>query len=772
MASKNDDGRWETLAAMPGPNPCWFHPLLGLLWCLCAGAAMEFRIHYPWWVVVAAGVCTVPVAMLLARLLVRGGAKAFEAPRAQAGWLAGVAWLAMAGWLAWTTGHHVLAPLSWPALGVLVFVTAVLGSFYTHVRFTLVDAHEFVETTEAGARMAATPEAAAATSGVPSAPVSPLAAEMLKIFSDCGFGQCRVLGDVEKKFGPELTLQLDATRTDRFATVKAQRGKIVGLATRRLRALDMEIADDTIELVKVASADMVTLRFRLHRPPEVIPVRPLTGPGTINNPLWLGLWDDGEDILVDIRYRHGKIIGGTDSGKTTLENMILYGITGTIDCLPMVCGLSKLLDLAGPWLQPLADGRATSPVLDYVEGQEWEAVERFLRVAYCIVKIRETAPRAQFQRDRNRILPSPDHPLIYIVIEESDVIMKDSRLIAMPDGRKMTAANVILYLVSKGRQYAVQVELLNQGVTQAQMGNLAGAIKLNVTRTVVFWTPKKAHGQWALPDGCGLDTTQLPAHSFYMTNGKNAQPRQGKAAYIDEEHAIPEAAIAHQTWMTGLEPYTQRKLREMVGDDYAARWSFDRTQIWRDYFGEFPHLPTPARETVSPAGTRGQSPVPSSPTRKGTPVVRDGVAGWEYAGGFFVPDLSKKGTPAGDIDAELGDIPEEWRGAFDAIQSLDAQEPVRPVRPESPKQHPIPGLLSLLLVRLGDDERDFIPIDELAQLVAMDSGELGSKLTELGVPSLRKGTNRTRGRSLRRIREVAVCYGKGVPIPPAAPDEE
>jgi hypothetical protein len=765
MASKNtDDGRWETLAAMPGPNPCWFHPLLGLLWCLCAGAAMEFRVHYPWWAVVAAGVCTVPVAMLLGRLLVRGGAKAFEAPRAQAGWLAGVAWLAMTGWLAWTTGHHVLAPVSWPVLGVLVFVTAVLGSFYTHMRFTLVDAHEFVETTAAGTKLAAAvSEGVAAVSGVSAALVSPLAAEMLRIFQECGFGECRVLGDVEKKFGPELTLQLDASRTDRFATVKAQRGKIVGLATRRLRALGLEIADDTIELVKAGAADMVTLRFRLHRPPEVIPVRPLTGPGTINNPLWLGLWDDGEDILVDIRYRHGKIIGGTDSGKTTLENMVLYGITGTIDCLPMVCGLSKLLDLAGPWLQPLADGRATSPVLDYVEGQEWEAVERFLRVAYCIVKIRETAPRAQFQRDRNRILPSPDHPLIYIVIEESDVIMKDSRLIAMPDGRKMTAANVILYLVSKGRQYAVQVELLNQGVTQAQMGNLAGAIKLNVTRTVVFWTPKKAHGQWALPDGCGLDTTQLPAHSFYMTNGKNAQVRQGKAAYIDEERAIPEAAIAHQTWMTGLEPYTQGKLRAMVGDDYAARWSFDRTQLWRDYFGEFPHLPTPARETVSPAGTRGKSPVPSSPPRKGTPVVRDGVAGWEYAGGFFVPDLSKKGTPAGDIDDELGDIPEEWRGAFDAIRGMDTVEPSRPVR------HPVPEPLASVAAKLVGEAREFVSSAELAQLVGIDSEKLGRALTSQGVSSQKRGGER--GRLVAEIRTAAEAWRRGQP-PTAATDEQ
>jgi hypothetical protein len=777
MASKKDTSAWDTLADMPGPNPCWFHPFLGWLWTALVGAYIELAGHYPWVAVAAVGACSAPAAFFVARKLVRGKHQAFEAPRGQAGQLAVAGWLVMTGWAAWSATRHVLAPVSWSAIGVLTFAWLIVGVFYTHMRCTLVEAHELVDTAVAGAAKVTASLAEQAPTAGSATQLSSLAGAMLAILRECGFGTCSVVSETEKRFGPELTLQLDPKRADSFATVKASRGKIVGLATRRLRALGMEIADDTIEFVKAGAADMVAVRFRLHQPPEVIPVRPHTGPATINEPLWLGLWDDGEDILVDIRYRHGKNIGGTDSGKTTLENMILYGITGTIDCIPWVCAMSKGLDLAGPWLQPLSDGRAEYPVLDYVESQDWDAVSRMLRVAYCTVLIRERAPRAQFQRDRNRVLPTPDHPLIYLVIEESDVIMKDPRLIAMPDGRKMTAANVILYLVSKGRQYAVQVELLNQGVTQQQMGNMAGAIKLNVTRTIVFWTPKKAYGQWALPDGCGLDTTLLPPHTFYMTNGKNAQPRQGKAAYIDEEVAIPEAAIQHQTWMTTLEPYTQRKLREMVGDDYAGRWSYERTQIWRDYFGEFPHLPTPARESVSTAGTRGESPSPKSPPRKGTPTVRDGKPGWEYPGGFFVPDLSKSGTaaPAGgdDIDDELGDIPPEWRGAFDAIQSLDAQEPVRPARPESlAARKPIPEPLASLLVALVDDERDFIPIDELAQLTRMEAGELGSKLTELGVPSERRGTNRTRGRSLAKMRIVAVCHSTGHPLPTSEPDEE
>jgi hypothetical protein len=219
--------------------------------------------------------------------------------------------------------------------------------------------------------------------------------------------------------------------------------------------------------------------------------------------------------------------------------------------------------------------------------------------------------------------------------------------------------------------------------------------------------------------------------------------------------------------MTTLEPYTQKKLREMVGDDYAGRWSFERTQVWRDYFGEFPQLPTPARESVSMPGTRGESPSPKSPTRKGTPTVRDGVPGWEYAGGFFVPDLSMSpaaGTAVGDeIDAELADIPEEWRGAFDAIRGLDTVEPSRPAR------HPVPEPLATVVARLVGDTREFVSSAELAQLVGIDSERLGRILTSQGVSSQKRGGER--GRLVAEIRAAAEAWRRGQP-PTAAADEQ
>lgn len=786
MAAKNDDTAWEALAALPGPNPCWFHPVLAFLWTGCAGAFVELAGHYPWWAIVAIGVVGSPLVLLFARHRVKGAEPAFEAPRAQAGALGVAAWAVMVGWLAWSTSHSVIAPVSWPTWGVLAFVTLSLGGYYSHLRCTLVEAHEFVTTKEAAA---ASPTASASTSPDGQAP-RPASTELEQLWETilkrAGFGtvQCTI---TDTWIGYDVHTELDPTRSETFKQVRTLLSKISGVAARELRAHGTPITDTALRIQNIKRDDAVVITVQLRdvlteklRWPEND-----DEPTTINKPMEIGRWASGAPMLLHVPFKHGLVSGRTRSGKSNFAFAVIRRGTQAIDYLPLVLGTDKVHEMVGPLLQPLADGRADRPIIDWVGGEDWEEFSRALRFLWVLCKVRSGAPRGMYRRVDNQIVPANDQPLVHAFIEESDQVLRDMRPIALPGARPQPAGSIIHYLTSKGAGLGICVDLLNQGVTEQEMGPYAGAIKRNIERRVVLNTMKKAHGDWALPDGANVDSSTLHHKDLFGAFETGAEVSHGKACYQDTENEIPAMAVEHSKYVTCLEDYAVEKLRGLIGDDYDNRWSFSRTTALREYFnGQFPYADDVA-VAKSPAGDKRGTVTTSSP--KGVPTVRDGVRGW-LMGTWFVPDISARGQrggtespkgtavspAAGDSGGDdAGDIPDEWKGLFDEIQSLDTQEPVRPSRSESPvEQHPIPGLLQLLLVRLDGDERDFIPIEELAQLIAMDAGELGSKLTALGVPSLRRGTARTRGRSLKRLRLVAVCYGKGEPLPVAEPDEE
>ncbi|GGM77226.1 hypothetical protein GCM10012275_54820 [Longimycelium tulufanense] len=787
----NEVGTWSRLASQPGPNPLWFHPLLGLLWAGFAGCLVDL-LGYDWWWVPLVGVGTVPAAVVVARSLITPGTPRQRRARGSAGRLAGWYWLVVTGWTTYAAAFGVLRPPDWPAFGALTFLMLLHALGYADIRHLLLPRPATPDTTvqaEETAQRSSTTEEPDVESGeadtTATAPVTAEprgvapehtadAAEWVAILRDVGLGDTRVLEWKETNVGPCIEVELDPDRADTSGTVKSKLREITGLVTRRWKTRGVQVTDGAIEVREAGSADTVTFMVRLRNPlAGVVEVPPDEGITTCNEPLWLGLYETGASLEMDLRYRHGIAVGTTGSGKSTYENMIIYQLTRCMDALAWMCGTAKLLELAGPWLTALADGRASRPVIDYVEGQSWESVARMLRVAYVLCKIRETAPRRLYERENNRLLPGRDQPLVHIVIEEADTVLKSPTLIPVPGETPLTAGQIIMYLTSKGRQYGIQVELLNQGVTINKMGALATEIKGTCTRRAAFSTMTRAEGTWALPDGANLDTSKLPEHCFYLSIGKDSKPEIAKAAYIDEEVGIPQAAIRHQTWVTCLEPYAQQKLRERVGDDYASRWSHKRTQVWRDYFGKFPCLPDGDTGTV-PVGTAAVSPAGTvwNP-HGGVPGERDGKRGWFY-GDIFVPDLSQQspqsptvGTPRSPHGRDnrgdsAGDSEGGWdRRLLEQIRGLDEV-------PE-PARHPVPEPLATIVARLAGDTREHVTTAELARLVDMDATTLGAKLTELGVPSRKRGGER--GRLVADLRSAAEAWRRGEP-PTAISDEE
>ena len=756
---------WSRLAAQPGPNPLWAHPLTGYVWLGIAGWWASTS-GLPWWLVLLGSLLMVPVGLLLGRVLVRKAAR--ETPEGQdaqrwAGYTAAAMAVVNAVWVSSAAAFNVVAPVDMTAFGVLAAGLLPVALMYAHTRALLLEHSD--RAAEAAPGAAPQLELTAHETELPSVH-TPEADEFAAVLTAAGCGALRIVGWEEQWAGPVVTVELASDNETARATIRAKLETITRRLARAYRARGVQLADGAVTIANGATPDQIVFRVRQRNVmAEDIPVPADAGPTTCNLPMWIGLYESGADVELDIRWMHGQGTGATGSGKSTYENMIVYQLTRCVDALVWMTGTSKLMELAGPWLQALADGRAERPVIDFVAGQEWEDVERMLRVAYLLIKIRETAPRAMYRRTKNRFLPTPDQPLVHMIVEEADTVMKSPRLIEIPGEPPMTAGAIIMYITSKGRQYTVQCELLNQGVTQNKMGNLATEIKDSIHRRAAFYTPSKMMGQWALPDGVDMNvfnTSTLPEHCMYLTVGREAQPIVAKAGYLDEESAIPEAAIRHQTWVTALEPYAQQKLREMLGtkyaDDYDGRWSYERTQVWRDYFGAFPHDASGDTDSASvPArGTGTATQAKPSPGKGGGEWgEKDGVPGWWFGGrAFFLPDMTAGTADTGNAASVDDELSPEWRGTLDAIRGLDTVEPVRPVR------HPVPEPLATIVAALAGDTREFVSNDDLAALAGTDDTlKLGKQLSAQGVPAQKKGDSR--GRLVADLRSAAEAWRRG-----------
>jgi hypothetical protein len=757
-----DKGTWARLAAQPGPNPLWAHPLVAYVWLGIAGWWAS-RSGLPWAVMLAGGVLLVPVGLLVGRILVRKAGRDTALGREIRDWArstAGAGLLVNAVWCTYATATNVVQPIDITAWGVLAAALLPVALMYAHVRALLLE--HGGHGTAPSATVLAIEVAASEVQTVH----TPEADEFTQVLVDAGCGAVRVVHWDDQWSGPLITVELAPDNETARSVIRGKLETVTRRLARAYRARGVTLADGAVTMVNGATPDQIKFRVRTRDVlAEDIPVPADEGPTTCNLPLWIGLYESGADLDFDIRWMHGAAVGATGSGKSTYENMIVYQLTRCVDAIVWMCGTSKLLELAGPWMQALADGRADHSVIDFVAGQEWEDVERMLRVTYLLIKVRETAPRTTYRRAKNRYLPTPDQPLVHMIVEEADTVMKSPKLIDIPGEPPMTAGAVLMYITSKGRQYAVQAELLNQGVTQNKMGNLATEIKDSCHRLAAFYTRSKMMGQWALPDGVDtnvFNTSLLPEHCMYLTLGREAEPMRGKAAYIEEENAIPEAAIRHQTWITTLEPYAQKKLKELLGPkyagDYADRWSYERTQVWRDYFGEFPHAPS-GDSSVPASGTRTAEnitqPKPSPGKTGGEWGEKDGVPGWWFGGRtFFLPDMTAGTANTGNaasLDAELSP---EWQGTLDQIRGLDVAEPVRPAR------HPVPEPLATIVTRLAGDGREFVTNNDLAALAGTDDTlGLGKQLSAQGVPARKKGDNR--GRAVAELRAAAEAWRRG-----------
>lgn len=314
------------------------------------------------------------------------------------------------------------------------------------------------------------------------------------------------------------------------AAVKAQRAQLannMGLAGR-LRLTPGPTSNQL--LVKVDLHDVLA---------EAIP---WPGPSinTVKQPMKLGVFEDGEPILLDLMKDHILIGGATDSGKSGVENVILGNLAACPDAVVLGIDMKPGALELGPWedtMLMLADSAdAAVAVFDRVKG-EMRARGKHL----ATLKGPDGAPvRKWVPGDPNAPEGSDawgHGPAWFLVIDELAELMRQA-----PD-----LIGELLTLNQVARAMGIRIIAATQSPSAKAFGG-AGTdarqqygtrIGLGVNEPV---TVNLILGPGAYGAGWTLDDLDKPG-KLMISNGMHKQPREGRNYWISDAQIVTTARM-------------------------------------------------------------------------------------------------------------------------------------------------------------------------------------------------------------------------------------
>lgn len=141
------------------------------------------------------------------------------------------------------------------------------------------------------------------------------------------------------------------------------------LAIALAQILGEDIHSDWVRYRKESAAGVYSITV-LYRDlmAEVIPYIDDPAPTSITEPAVVGIEVDGREHREQLA-QHGRTIGSSTSGKSSLINLELAYTTRCPDALTWVGGVQKLYDLVGPWLEPYYNKGLRPPLNRIANGQ-------------------------------------------------------------------------------------------------------------------------------------------------------------------------------------------------------------------------------------------------------------------------------------------------------------------------------------------------------------------------------------------------------------------
>jgi hypothetical protein len=185
------------------------------------------------------------------------------------------------------------------------------------------------------------------------------------------------------------------------------------------------------------------------------------------------LWGmDGMPIGVDVA-RHAWIVGGTTGGKSSYIHREWADVTLCEDALIWVCGVRKLYDLVGPWLEPYK-GTGVRPPLDWVRADA-EGVLAMLIAAMDVARWRQDQP--YYARDGFKTI------LLYI--DEASFAL-NTKARAWYDGQEVSAGDMYAECTQATASAGIHLVAATQRGVHHQFGDKGGDASSNIGREITF----------------------------------------------------------------------------------------------------------------------------------------------------------------------------------------------------------------------------------------------------------------------------------------------
>ncbi len=495
-----------------------------------AGAAARL-VARPELALILAGVVLCVLPILVAMLITRTGPLALYA--CACGMLA-------AGWLA-----YAAAATAWTAIPVvaLLLPAAAMTGLYPVVMRKQERAAE-------DARLALADAEAARERG-----------KWPALLARIGHREVEYAGREPAVAGYQVHLRLPRSGKVTYQMLAACTERLEVAARLRRGSLRFERGDHAHRVIlHVAERDMLA---------RTVPLPAGHEPMSINRPVPLGIYQDGEVCAVTLREVATLIVGLRGSGKSNLLNVLIAQLARCRDVLIFAIDL-KGGRMAAPWIAPWLAGQADKPVIDWLATDRQEA-EIMLRALLCAVDA-----RARSFSGGEKIVPSASQPAVLLVCDEVAVILglgTGGPRHGDQEVSNATLAGLATRLVMTGRSEAIDLIMATQrgAVTMTGSADLKSQCALRIGLGV----SSQADARLIIPDdvkiAAELAGLRHPGSGIVHQGGSG--DKNGRALpvkfYRIEHDTIGEIAgrFGH------LRPEPDPLLASALGYEYLTRWS-------------------------------------------------------------------------------------------------------------------------------------------------------------------------------------------------------
>lgn len=308
------------------------------------------------------------------------------------------------------------------------------------------------------------------------------------------------------------------------ARIRLARGQTVDQAIAKIPAIESALGTrrGAARILPVAAkANRLDLRVVEIDPHANSIIWPGPSISTINDPMELGLFEDGSPVLISFLRRHALVGGVSGSGKSGGINAIIGNLSACADVVLWGIDLKKGMELM-PWASCFDRIATTAREAECVLADAMRILDR---------KAETLAARGERVSE-----PTPDNPALVVIIDEYAELAEESQAaVAASDS-----------IARRGRAAATQLIVATQRPSQSAMGRSSVRSQMDVRLS--FRVREKRDGDLILGQGmhkAGWHADQLDEPGkFFVSAPEHHFPRRARA-YLLSDQLVQRTAMKH-----------------------------------------------------------------------------------------------------------------------------------------------------------------------------------------------------------------------------------